>query len=147
GNGTPDWRLPKPTEIAADWKDMTLPGNWESKGLPDFDGIVWFTRNVDVPAGANPNFISLGPVRNTARLWINGVALNGPGFGFGGRGAAAPPAGVAGGAPATVPAAPAATSPAPAAGAQGGGRRGGGAGGAAAAPPTPTGPVAANITA
>ena len=26
------------------------PGNWESRGLPDFDGVVWFTRTVDVPA-------------------------------------------------------------------------------------------------
>ena len=35
-----------------DWKDMQVPGNWESRGLPDFDGVVWFTRTIDVPAAA-----------------------------------------------------------------------------------------------
>ncbi len=50
----PDWRLPSVKEVAADWKDMQTPGNWESRGLPDFDGVVWFSRTVDVPAGAAP---------------------------------------------------------------------------------------------
>ena len=31
----------------ADWKEMQVPGNWETRGLPDFDGVVWFTRHVD----------------------------------------------------------------------------------------------------
>ena len=46
---------------------MQVPGNWESRGLPDFDGVVWFTRTVDVPAGAATGAanLSLGAVRNT----------------------------------------------------------------------------------
>src|SRR5260221_14735509 len=101
---------------------MSLPGNWEGKGLPDFDGIVWFPRNVDLPAGPEPATISLGPVRNTARVWVNGVLLT-PAFGGrggGGAAAAAPPAG-----------APAAATPAP--GAAAGGAAGGGRGAAAPA--------------
>ena len=27
---------------------MEVPGNWESRGLPDFDGVVWFTRSFDL---------------------------------------------------------------------------------------------------
>ena len=40
----PDWRAPAAAELASDWKDMQVPGNWEARGLPDFDGVVWFTR-------------------------------------------------------------------------------------------------------
>ncbi|MFT3902029.1 MAG: sialate O-acetylesterase [Niabella sp.] len=32
------------------WKLMNLPGLWEEKELPDFDGVVWFRKNVKVPA-------------------------------------------------------------------------------------------------
>ena len=39
-------------DVAADWKDMQVPGNWESRGLPDFDGVVWFTRTFDWAAAA-----------------------------------------------------------------------------------------------
>jgi len=149
GSGTPDWRTPAAQEIAASWKDMQVPGNWESRGLPDFDGIVWFTRTVDVPQGASIDTLSLGPIRNTARVWVNGVQLNAAGLGgFGAPPAPAAPAATvtAGTAPATPPAG---------AGAAAGAGRGQGRGGrgaaapAAAAAPTeaPAVPVAANITA
>ena len=96
GNATPDWRSPGAQELNASWKDMPLPGNWESRGLTDFDGIVWFTRTVDVPQDAAVDHLALGPVRNTARVWVNGIQLTAPGFG----GVGGPPAG--------APAAPAA---------------------------------------
>jgi uncharacterized protein len=82
----PDWRVPNAKDIAADWKDMQVPGNWEARGLPDFDGVVWFTRTVDVPAGSGEATLSLGAVRNTAEVWVNGLALNAPGPGRGGGG-------------------------------------------------------------
>ncbi len=31
------------------WKNMSLPNYWESQGLDDFDGIVWFRKTVDIP--------------------------------------------------------------------------------------------------
>jgi putative membrane-bound dehydrogenase-like protein len=75
GTAAPDWRTPSAQDLAAEWKDMTLPGQWESKGLPNFDGIVWFTRTIDVPQNAAIDALSLGPVRNTGRVWVNGVSL------------------------------------------------------------------------
>ena len=35
--------MPRAAEVASDWKDMQVPGAWETRGLPDFDGVVWFT--------------------------------------------------------------------------------------------------------
>jgi sialate O-acetylesterase len=31
------------------WKTMPLPDRWEDKGLPDFDGVVWYRLEIDVP--------------------------------------------------------------------------------------------------
>jgi hypothetical protein len=47
GETKPDWRVPAEKDVASDWADMQVPGNWESRGLPDFDGVVWFTRTFD----------------------------------------------------------------------------------------------------
>jgi putative membrane-bound dehydrogenase-like protein len=95
GTMRPDWRTPNAKDVTADWKDMQVPGNWESRGLPDFDGVVWFTRTIDVPASTGDASLSLGTVRNTADVWINGIALNSPfgrgGAAGGGRGTAPPP--------------------------------------------------------
>ncbi len=57
--GRPQW-------IATDlddsgWSDMNLPAYWESRGLPGFDGIVWFRKSVDIPAGWAGKELSLNP--------------------------------------------------------------------------------------
>lgn len=75
GTTKPDWRSPDARALAADWKDMQVPGNWEARGLPDFDGVVWFTRTVDVPAGkAGSASISIGRISNSAEVWVNDLS-------------------------------------------------------------------------
>jgi uncharacterized protein len=94
GTMRPDWRQSNPKDIAADWKDMQLPGAWETRGLPDFDGVVWFTRTIDVPAGTGDAALSLGTIRNTAEVWVNGISVTPAGGARGaggGRGAMPPP--------------------------------------------------------
>jgi putative membrane-bound dehydrogenase-like protein len=106
----PDWRTPGNQELASEWVDIQVPGNWESRGLPDFDGVVWFTRTFDSSAGDVPATLSLGPLRNTGEVWVNGQSLTATPFV----------------APATAPATPpsSARSAAPAAAAPVGGGRG-----------------------
>ena len=69
-------RCRTPRTIAADWKDMQVPGNWESRGLPDFDGVVWFTRTFDCRAAAatGTRRCRSGAMRNTGEVWVNGLA-------------------------------------------------------------------------
>ena len=86
GTLKPDWRAPNAKDVAADWKEMQVPGNWESRGLPDFDGVVWFTRTIDVPAGAGDASLSLGAIRTTSEVWVNGIQVTQPGGGRGGGG-------------------------------------------------------------
>ncbi len=77
GNTRPDWRTPDAAAVAATWKDMDVPGNWESKGLPDFDGVVWFTRTLDVPSVA-PTTLSVGRISQAAEIWVNGQSVPAP---------------------------------------------------------------------
>ncbi len=86
GTLKPDWRAPNAKDVASDWKEMQVPGNWESRGLPDFDGVVWFTRTIDVPAGAGDASLSLGAIRTTSEVWVNGIQVTQPGGGRGGGG-------------------------------------------------------------
>ena len=107
GATKPDWRSPDAAALAADWKEMQVPGNWESRGLPDFDGVVWFSRSVDLPAGTGGASLSLGRISNNAEVWVNGMSVM-PVFAPPAAPAAAPPgrgAGGRGGAPAAAPAA------------------------------------------
>jgi uncharacterized protein len=87
GSLKPDWRVPSARDLSVDWKDMEVPGNWEARGLPDFDGVVWFTRSLDVPAGAEASGLTLGAIRNMAEVWVNGLLVN---LASAGRGAGAP---------------------------------------------------------
>ena len=107
GPTKPDWRMPSAQDVSSDWADMQVPGNWESRGLSEFDGVVWFTRLFDWSGSASPTTLSLGPLRNTGEVWINGQSVTPAPF----VPQAAPPA-----------AAPAARGAAPAAAPQGGGR-------------------------
>ena len=93
GATKPDWRAPDKASLSADWKEMQVPGNWESRGLEDFDGVVWFTRTIDVPNPAATATVSVGRVSNTAELWLNGQSLSlGPAAGDAGRERARPAA-------------------------------------------------------
>jgi len=33
-----------------DWKTIKVPGFWEESVLPDFDGVVWFRKTIEIPA-------------------------------------------------------------------------------------------------
>ena len=100
GATKPDWRVPSGEELATAWKDMEVPGSWETRGLPDFDGVVWFTREMEWPEGSEATGLTLGRVGNTAELWINGVSVASPLAGAPGAG---PAAATRGNAPPTYP--------------------------------------------
>ncbi|HDP68546.1 MAG TPA: hypothetical protein ENN20_08620 [Candidatus Marinimicrobia bacterium] len=58
----------------SDWQTMNLPGSWESAGLPDFDGTVWFRKHFTVPEDflGKELLFDLGPVDDMDRTFING---------------------------------------------------------------------------
>lgn len=60
-----------------DWKTMSLPGGWESRGLNDFDGIVWFRTEFDLPrsAAGKEAVLHLGAIDDRDTTWVNGVKV------------------------------------------------------------------------
>jgi sialate O-acetylesterase len=61
----------------ADWKEMAVPGYWEKAGLPDFDGVVWFRREFELPAAwaGHDTELHLGSIDDDDTTWVNGVPV------------------------------------------------------------------------
>lgn len=65
---------------SSDWKSMEgQPKYWEECGLPDFDGIVWFRKVVELPeAWADVEAtLSLAMVDDSDTTFVNGVLAGG----------------------------------------------------------------------
>jgi sialate O-acetylesterase len=56
------------------WKTITIPGYWEDQGVKDVDGVVWYRREIDVPASMTnvPAKVFLGRIVDADALYING---------------------------------------------------------------------------
>jgi sialate O-acetylesterase len=61
------------------WKEMKLPSFWENAGLGQFDGIVWFRREFELPADwANADLeLHLGAIDDSDSTWVNGQYVGG----------------------------------------------------------------------
>jgi putative membrane-bound dehydrogenase-like protein len=76
GRALPDWRQPAGAVLASDWKAMEVPGSWESRGLAAFDGVVWFTRQIDWPADkTGAATVRFGRLGNIGQVWVNGTSV------------------------------------------------------------------------
>lgn len=61
----------------SDWKIMKLPQAWEGAGLPDYDGIVWFQKEVVLPESwaGKSLMLHLGPIDDCDTTWVNGIQV------------------------------------------------------------------------
>jgi sialate O-acetylesterase len=66
-----------PALATADWGTMQLPGAWEQGGFGDWDGVAWFRKTVDLPAGwaGKEATLHLGPIDDQDTTWVNGVRV------------------------------------------------------------------------
>lgn len=61
----------------AGWKTMEIPGLWESRGLKDVDGVLWFRKNFYLTKNdlqTNITF-NLGPIDDNDITYINGAIV------------------------------------------------------------------------
>ena len=67
----------KPQLDTVGWKTVRMPQAFELAGLPDFDGIVWFRRSFDLPAGwaGQTLKLGLGPIDDIDTTFINGAKV------------------------------------------------------------------------
>lgn len=72
-NGQAKWAVAD----AGSWKSMTLPTLWEDAALKNFDGIVWFTRKINIPENWKKNGVklSLGTIDDNDITFVNGIKV------------------------------------------------------------------------
>ena len=53
---------------------IAIPGYWEDQGVKDLNGVVWYRREIDVPASmtGKPAKVFLGRIVDADELYING---------------------------------------------------------------------------
>jgi sialate O-acetylesterase len=56
------------------WRTINIPGYWEDQGIKDLNGIVWYRREIDIPASmiSKPAKVFLGRIVDADVLYING---------------------------------------------------------------------------
>ncbi|MFM6943306.1 MAG: sialate O-acetylesterase [Aquirufa sp.] len=56
------------------WKRFSIPGYWEDQGLRDLNGVVWFRREIDIPASlaGQPAKLFMGRIVDADQVFVNG---------------------------------------------------------------------------
>lgn len=59
------------------WKNYFIPGFWEDQGLKDLNGIVWFRKEIDIPAGLENQVAKLfmGRIVDADEMYVNGTRI------------------------------------------------------------------------
>lgn len=72
-NESPRW-YEKEYDASA-WETMQVPGYWAEQGMPGVNGVMWFRKEVDLPAAfANqPVRLQLGNIVDSDSVYVNGV--------------------------------------------------------------------------
>ncbi|MES2776859.1 MAG: sialate O-acetylesterase [Bacteroidota bacterium] len=60
--------------IPKGWHNINIPGYWEDQGVKDLNGIVWYRKEIDIPATMieKPAKVFLGRIVDADELYING---------------------------------------------------------------------------
>jgi sialate O-acetylesterase len=63
-----------PAYMPKGWRPIGIPGYWADQGLKNLNGVVWYRREIDVPASmiGKPAKAFLGRIVNADALYVNG---------------------------------------------------------------------------
>ncbi|HVU98565.1 MAG TPA: sialate O-acetylesterase [Puia sp.] len=63
-----------PAYVPRGWRPIGVPGYWEDQGLRNLDGVVWYRREVEVPASVTngPAKVFMGRIVDADAMYING---------------------------------------------------------------------------
>ncbi|MGC4101880.1 sialate O-acetylesterase [Ferruginibacter sp.] len=77
---------PKPwydiTYEPKEWKTIAVPGYWEDQGIKNLDGIVWYRKEIEVPASmpGKPARVFLGRIVDADAVYMNGKMIGTTGY-------------------------------------------------------------------
>lgn len=56
------------------WRNINIPGYWEDQGIKDLNGVVWYRKEIDIPASmtGKPAKVFLGRIVDADELYMNG---------------------------------------------------------------------------
>ncbi|HMO62556.1 MAG TPA: sialate O-acetylesterase [Ferruginibacter sp.] len=63
--------------IPKGWRNINIPGYWEDQGIKNLDGIVWYRKEVSIPASMTGTAatVFLGRIVDADMLYINGIKV------------------------------------------------------------------------
>ena len=72
---TPKWY--ETTYSPKGWRPINIPGFWEDQGIKDLNGVVWYRREIDIPAAMTGKDakVFLGRIVDADELYINGQSV------------------------------------------------------------------------
>lgn len=66
-----------PAYIPKGWRAINIPGYWEDQGIKDLNGVVWYRKEIDIPAHMTGKAakVFLGRIIDADELYINGKSV------------------------------------------------------------------------
>lgn len=63
-----------PSYVPAEWRQIGIPGYWDDQGVRNLNGVVWYRKEIEVPASmaGKPARVFLGRIVDADVLYING---------------------------------------------------------------------------
>ncbi len=63
--------------VTKGWRSINIPGYWEDQGLKDLNGVIWYRKEIDIPASmvGKSSKVFLGRIVDADELYINGVRV------------------------------------------------------------------------
>jgi sialate O-acetylesterase len=63
--------------VAEDWHKFWLPGYWADQGIKGLNGVVWFRKEIIVPASmtGKPGKLFMGRIVDADNVYVNGVLI------------------------------------------------------------------------
>lgn len=72
----------EPDFVPKIWSTINIPGYWEDQGIRELDGVVWYRREIELPASMAgvPAKISMGRIVDADEVYINGELVGSKGY-------------------------------------------------------------------
>lgn len=66
-----------PAYMPKNWRNINVPGYWEDQGIKDLNGVVWYRKEIEVPASmcGVPAKLFLGRIVDADFAYVNGQAV------------------------------------------------------------------------